>query len=86
MKELRTMSEVELLQTHSEVITELRRRDVVKTENNPIGDYTEWLVCNRLMLQGQGSSKKHSTLSTIKVNGIKSRGDVPALIQFNSVR
>ena len=39
MKELRTMSEVELLQTHSGVITELRRRDVVKTENNPIGDY-----------------------------------------------
>ena len=86
MKELRTMSETELLQTHSGVITELRRRDVVKTENNPIGDYTEWLVCNRLMLQGQGSSKEAFDAIDAQVLGIKLRGDVPALIQFNSVR
>ena len=57
MKELRTMSEVELLQTHSAVIAELLCRGVVKTKNNPIGDYAEWLVCNRLGLESQGNSQ-----------------------------
>ena len=57
MKELQAMSEVELLQAHSAVIGELHRRKVVKTENNPLGDYTEWLVCNRLGLEAQGPSQ-----------------------------
>ena len=54
---LRTMSEVELLRTHSAVIAELRQRGVVKTENNPLGDYTEWLVCRLLGLESQPNSK-----------------------------
>ena len=57
MKDLSEMSELELLQTHGAVIAELRHRDVVKTENNPIGDYTEWLVCNRLRLKIQENSQ-----------------------------
>ena len=88
MKELRTMSETELLQTHSGVITELRRRDVVKTENNPIGDYTEWLVCNRLMLQGQGSSKE--AFDAIDAQGIryqiKGRRSSANSVQFSTIR
>ncbi len=57
MNELRDMSELELLRTSAEPIAELRRRGVVKTRNNPIADYTEWLVCNRLKLQVQRNSK-----------------------------
>ena len=57
MNDLHAMSEVELLQTHGAVIAELRRRGVVKTNNNPIGDYTEWLVCHRLGLKVQGNSQ-----------------------------
>ena len=57
MKEFRSISEVELLQTHSAVINELIRRGVVKTRNNPIGDYTEWLVCRQLKLRVQGNSQ-----------------------------
>ena len=56
MKSLRAMSEVELLQTHSAVIAELLRRGVVTTRNNPVGDYTEWLVCSRLGLERRGNS------------------------------
>ena len=48
MKDLNEMSEIELLQTHGAVIEELLCREIVKTRNNPIGDYTEWLVCNRM--------------------------------------
>lgn len=57
MKDLAEMTEVELLQTRGAVIDELRHRGVVKTENNPIGDYTEWLVGNRLGLKIQGNSQ-----------------------------
>ena len=58
MKELSAMSVIELLQTHSAVIDELRCRGVLKTRNNPVGDYTEWLACSRLNLQGQGNSQR----------------------------
>ena len=53
---LRTMAEVELLRTSGAVIAELRRRGVVKTANNPLGDYTEWLVCRLLGLESQPNS------------------------------
>ena len=82
------MSETELLQTHSGVIAELRRREVVKTENNPIGDYTEWLVCNRLMLKGQGSSKE--AFDAIDAQGIryqiKGRRSSAKSVQFSTIR
>ena len=88
MKELRTMSEVELLQIHSAVIAELRRRGVVKTQNNPIGDYTEWLVCNRLGLEVQGNSR--AALDAIDRQGIryqiKGRCSGANSVQFSSIR
>jgi hypothetical protein len=88
MKELRTMSEVGLLQTHSTVIAELRRRGVVRTENNPIGDYTEWLVCNRLGLQVQGNSQ--AAFDAIDLQGIryqiKGRRSIANSVQFSSIR
>ena len=57
MKDLADMSKVELLQTHEAVIDEVRRRGVVKSRNNPVGDYPEWLVCNRIGLEVQGNSQ-----------------------------
>ena len=54
---LETMTEIELLQMHGAVIDELNRREVVRTQNNPIGDYTEWLACSRLGLEMQANSQ-----------------------------
>lgn len=51
------LTETELLQAHAGVIDELLRRRVVSTGNNPIGDYTEWLVCDRLGLVRQPNSR-----------------------------
>ena len=48
---LRKLSIRELLMLYAEAIEELRRRKVVRTANNPIGDYTEWLVSNVLGLR-----------------------------------
>ena len=88
MKDLRAMSEVELLRTHNAVIDELRRRGVVKTKNNPIGDYTEWLVCNRLGLKVQRNSQ--SAFDAIDQQGIryqiKGRCSSATSVQFSSIR
>ncbi len=88
MKALQTMTEVELLQTHSEVIAELKRRDVVKTKNNPVGDYTEWLVCNRLSLHMQGNSR--AAFDATDPQGIryqiKGRCSDNGSVQFSSIR
>ncbi|MCL6406240.1 hypothetical protein EXT70_11230 [Dickeya dadantii] len=42
------MSNVELLTLHSEILTQLRSRGVIRTKNNPVGDYAEWLVSTAL--------------------------------------
>ena len=34
----------QLLTLHSAVLTELRRRRVCRSANNPTGDFAEWLV------------------------------------------
>jgi hypothetical protein len=40
----------QLLQLHADIIAELIEREVVRTKNPPIGDYTEWLVAQKLGL------------------------------------
>jgi hypothetical protein len=40
-----------LLQYYVQIMDELRARKIVRTSNNPIGDYTEWLVAERLDLK-----------------------------------
>jgi hypothetical protein len=53
---LRELSVKELLQQHSAIIDELKRRSIVRTKNNPVGDYTEWLVAKGLGLELAGNS------------------------------
>ena len=88
MINLGAMSEVELLQTHGAVIDELMRRDVVRTRNNPIGDYTEWLVCKYLELEMQGNSKAAFDAiddSEIRYQ-IKGRQSEAKKVQFSAIR
>ena len=47
---IENLSNLELLQLHSSIIEELKQRGVVRTKNNPVGDYTEWLVARGLGL------------------------------------
>ena len=47
----------DLLRLQASVIEELKSRNVVRTKNNPLGDYTEWLVANTLGLKLQNNSK-----------------------------
>ena len=47
----------ELLCLQASITDELKKRKVVRTKNNPLGDYTEWLVAKALGLELQGNSK-----------------------------
>jgi hypothetical protein len=46
----------QLLVSHSAALAELRTRNVVRTGNNPTGDYVEWLVAARLGLTLEANS------------------------------
>ena len=54
----------ELLKLQSSAVEELRARKVVRTANNPVGDYTEWLVAKALGLElVRNSSAGYDALS-----------------------
>lgn len=48
----------DLLRLHGAITKELHHRKVLRTRNNPVGDYTEWLVANRLHLDLSTNSMK----------------------------
>jgi len=54
--DLRELTVKELLKQHSSIIDELKRRKIVRTKNNPVGDYTEWLVAKGLGLELSSNS------------------------------
>lgn len=55
---LKASSILELLSLHSEIIDELRRRKVLRTVNNPVADYSEFLACRALGLTPAHNSEK----------------------------
>ena len=54
---LKEMEVKELLQLQASITNELKGRGIVRTQNNPLGDYTEWLVANALDLKLETNSK-----------------------------
>lgn len=55
---LKDFSPKELLQITGKVLDELSVRQFVRTNNNPVSGYTEWLVSQRLGLTLCGNSEK----------------------------
>ena len=47
----------QLLQTHSSIIEELKSRNVLRTKNNPVADFSEWLISSSLGLTLESNSK-----------------------------
>ena len=66
---LQLLSTTELLQLHGKILSELKARGAVRSTNNPLGDYTEWLVSNRLGLKLLGNS--NSGHDAVCENGIR---------------
>jgi len=52
----RSISVRELLQTYCDVMDELRRREVLRSSNNPVADYSELLFCRAFGWSRQGGS------------------------------
>ena len=49
---------LELLRCFADILDELRERKVVRTRNNPVADYAEWLVAQKLGLMLERNSKR----------------------------
>ena len=47
---IRSLAVSELLALHGHIIEELRDRQILRTKNNPVADYAEYLVCRALSL------------------------------------
>lgn len=48
----------ELLQCFADILDELKEREVVRTRNNPVADYAEWLVTQQFGLSLERNSKQ----------------------------
>jgi len=66
---IENLSVPDLLKLHSQLLMELRKRGVLRTNNNPIGDYTEWLVAAKLNLTLVGNST--ASYDAISDDGVK---------------
>lgn len=54
--EPRSISVGDLLQTYCDVMDELRRRDILRSSNNPVADYSELLFCKAFAWARKGGS------------------------------
>ena len=48
--DLSNLTPKDLLRLHAQIIEELRDRGIARSNNNPLADYTEWLVAWKLGL------------------------------------
>jgi len=53
----KVFSTTELLRYFADILDELKQRSVVRTRNNPVADYAEWLVAQKLDLSLERNSK-----------------------------
>lgn len=58
MQDLETLKPLSLLRLHAAVVEELRRRGIVRSANNPVGDYAEHLFCRAFGWQPLSNSAK----------------------------
>lgn len=53
---LKKLSSIQLLRNHFGIMEELKKQGVIRTRNNPISGYAEWLVSKKLNLLLTGNS------------------------------
>lgn len=55
--DLESLSPIELLKLHAEIAEELRRREILRSSNNPTGDLAEYLFCRAFGWKRFGNSE-----------------------------
>ncbi|MBX7198507.1 MAG: hypothetical protein K1X51_03950 [Rhodospirillaceae bacterium] len=56
---LSSMTPSNLLNLHARIIDELRARELIRTSNNPVGDFAEYLFCKAFGWNRTGNSNAH---------------------------
>jgi hypothetical protein len=82
--DLTELSPIQLLQLQANVISELKTREIVRTSNAPLGDYTEWLVANVFDMTLQANSR--AGFDALAINGKRVQIKGRRLIQTNGSR
>ena len=84
MTDLSKLKSSELLALHADLSDELRQRKLVRTSNNPVGDYAEYLFCKAFDWEQAPNSQRSYDATDIKGTRyqIKSR----RLTQHNTSR
>ncbi|MDQ0629417.1 hypothetical protein QFZ44_001993 [Pantoea agglomerans] len=69
------LNAIELMQLNQDTLAELERREVIRTRNNPVSEYTEWLISTQMgMTLAPASTKGYDAItSTGRKVQIKSR-------------
>jgi hypothetical protein len=87
---LRELPNQELLQAYAAILRELRERRVLRSSNNPVADYTEWLVCSKLNLslatkstKGYDATSEDGTRYEIKARRLTPESNAT---QFSAIR
>lgn len=63
--DLSQLSTIELMKLNQDTLAELERRDVIRTRNNPVSEYTEWLVSTRMgMTLAPASTKGYDAITS----------------------
>jgi len=58
MIDLKNLEKRDLLQLYGRLMEELRQRKLIRSSNNPVSDYAEKIVCEKLKLSIQRKSSK----------------------------
>ena len=69
MPDLRTMSALDILALHAEVLSELRERRILRSANNPTGDLAEHMFCKAFGWRPASNSNAH--VDAIGENGAR---------------
>jgi len=66
---LEAMNEDEVARAWARCMRELRRRDLIRTANTPVGDYAERICCQRFGLTRMGFSEK--SIDAVDADGVQ---------------
>lgn len=58
MVDITSFSTLELLNLHGQALEELRARQIIRSSNNPVGDFAEYLFCRAFGWRQVDNSKK----------------------------
>lgn len=58
MIEVKNIDDEELLRLYGKLMEELRQRKLIRSSNNPVSDYAEKIICDRLGLSQATKSRK----------------------------